>query len=163
MSDAPPAPRYYASLVGSWEGRFRVRVTSREELARLPALTRLVGNAAQLAGSMWMQTTLDGEGRSFRHTTRVRAWGVEAFTTEENIELSDDGRSLRMTGTQTPRFGKPEHYDASGSVDETATRATYEITWLGCPLVQRTRIVPEGLELTQDTAWSHAEVLLRRR
>jgi len=109
-----------------------------------------------------MQTTLEGEGRSFRHTTRVRVWGLESFTTEERIELADDGRSLRMTGVQTPRFGRPERYEASGSIDETATRATYEITWLGCSLVQRTRIVPEGLELTQDTAWSHAEVLLRR-
>jgi hypothetical protein len=163
MDAAAPAPRYYASLVGSWEGRFRIRITNRAELARLPVLTRLTGNAAHLAGAMWMQTTLEGEGRSFRHTTRVSAWGLESFTTEETIELADDGRSLRMTGVQTPRFGKPEHYDASGSIDETATRATYEITWLGGPLVQRTRIIAEGLELTQDTAWSHGEVLLERR
>lgn len=163
MDDAAPASRYYASLVGSWEGSFRVRITNRAELSRLPMLTWLTGNAAHLSGAMWMQTTLEGEGRSYRHTTRVRAWGVTSFTTEEDIELADDGRTLRMTGVQTPRFGKAERYDATGSIDEGATRATYEITWLGSPLVQRTRIVTEGLELTQDTSWSHAEVLLARR
>jgi hypothetical protein len=163
MDDAGPASRYYVSLVGSWEGRFRVRITNRAELARLPMLTWLTGNAAHLSGAMWMQTTLEGEGRSFRHTTRVSAWGIESFTTEERIELADDGRSLRMTGTQTRRLARPGHYDAKGSIDEAATRATYELTWLGSPLVQRTRIVPEGLELTQETAWSHAEVLLARR
>lgn len=163
MDDAAPAPRYYTSLVGAWEGRFRIRITSRPELARLSLATRFLANAAHLAGAMSMKTTLEGAGRSFRHTTHVSAFGLEQFTTDETIELDSDGRTFRMSGVQRPRVGKPETYDAHGSIDETATRATYEITWLGCPLVQRTRIVPEGLELTQDTAWSHAEVLLRRR
>lgn len=138
-------------------------LTSRAELKRLPARTRLTANGAHLVGAMWIQTTLAGGDRSYRHTTRVRAWGVEAFTTEEHIELSDDGRTLRMSGVQRLRLGRPEAYEATGSIDETATRATYELTWLGGPLVQRTRIVSEGLELTQDTAWSHAEVLLIRK
>ena len=97
------------------------------------------------------------------NTTHVSAFGLEQFTTDETIELDPDGRTFRMSGVQRPRIGKPEAYDAKGSIDDTATRATYEITWLGCPLVQRTRIVTEGLELTQDTSWSHAEVLHRRR
>jgi hypothetical protein len=163
MDETAPAPRYYTSLVGAWEGRFRIRITSRPELARLPLATRFIGNAAHLAGAMSMKTTLDGEGRSFRHTTHVSAFGLEQFTTDEAIELDSDGRTFRMSGVQRPRVGKPETYDAHGSIDETATRATYELTWLGCPLVQRTRIVTEGLELTQDTSWSHGEVLLARR
>src|SRR4051794_3164846 len=98
MDDAAPACRYYVSLVGSWEGRFEVRITSATELARLPLASRLTGRAAQHASPMWMRTTLEGEGRTFRHTTRVSAWGVDAYTTDEIIELDDDGRRLRMSG-----------------------------------------------------------------
>jgi len=163
VDPSTPASRYYTALIGRWDGRLRFRITDRGALARMPARTRLLGLASHFGGFLRMRTTLEGSGRAFRHTTEVRAWGVAAFTTEEVIELGDDGRSLRMSGTQRARFGAPETYVALGSIDEDATRATYEIPWLESPLVQRTRIVPEGLELTQDTPWSHAEVLLRRK
>jgi hypothetical protein len=51
----------------------------------------------------------------------------------------------------------------AGEMDPSGERTTYRLVWLECPLVQRTRVVPEGLELTQETAWSFGEVLLRRR
>lgn len=100
MDDAAPAPRYYTSLVGAWEGRFRIRITSRPELARLSLAPRFLGNAAHLAGAMSMKTTLEGAGRSFRHTTHVSAFGLEQFTTDETIELDSDGRTFRMSGVQ---------------------------------------------------------------
>lgn len=115
MDEAAPAPRYYTSLVGACAGRFHVRITSRPELARLPLATRFIGHAAHLAGEMSMKTTLEGAGRTFRHTTHVSAFGLEQFTTDETIELDPDGRTFRMSGVQRPRIGKPEAYDATAS------------------------------------------------
>lgn len=167
MIETSAALRYYTSLVGRWEGSFRLQVTDRLALRRRPTLTRWTGFLASVSGPMRMRTTLEaqrGEGATtFFHTTEVSSWGVTSFTTEETITLDDDGVGLAMTGVQRVRLAGTTPYESRGSVDESGTRATYHLTWLGGPLVQRTRIVPEGLELTQDTDWSRGEVLLVRR
>jgi hypothetical protein len=159
-----PALRYYGSLVGRWSGRFEMTVTSSSALRGaafpvriLATMIRLFGGAAQ------MHTTLAPEGAGFRHTTRVTKWGVRVFVTEEVISLQGDGRGLRMKGEQRRRFGAAEGYEAHGEIDETATRATYHLRWAGAEMTQRTAIVEEGLELTQETAWSRGYVLLRRK
>lgn len=156
------AARYYSSLVGRWGGRFVFRVTREEVLGQRRFGVRAVGRLTQLLGPLTFRTALDGAGRSYHHTTLVSAAGVTVFSTDETIELSDDDRSVRMRGVQRRRLGRTVSYDASGEVDDTATRATYLIDWLGEPLVQRLQVVSSGLALTQETAWSRGEVLLRR-
>ena len=166
-----PALRYYRALVGAWSGRFTLTITDprafREGAA--PWLTKLGLAPVALVprlGVATMATTLqpqgDGDSPTFRHTTRVSRWGVTLFATDEVISLGDDGRSIHMSGSQRMGPGGAEPYESEGEVDEAATRATYRILWVGEPLVQRTAIVPEGLELSQETRWSRAMVLLRR-
>jgi hypothetical protein len=167
-----PASRYYRSLLGAWKGRFHFEIVDRRALRRegLSAWLPLSGLAAlqRLSGGVWMSTTLEPDGgaapRSFQHTTRLHEWGTTLFRTSETISLLGDGRSLRMTGTQRvwPALGRAGSYLAGGGVDGAAKSATYEVPWFGTLLTQRTEIVPGGLALTQETAWSLARVLLVR-
>lgn len=158
-----PVRTYYRSLIGSYEGRLRFLISNRAACRLLPWSVRFAGGAAHLAQGLSMQTTLAAKGEAFFHTTCVRMFGINIFTTEEEIVRVGNGRALRMHGNQRVRWGRPQVYEATGEIDPTATRATYNVPWLGSALVQRTRIVEGGLHLTQDTDWSHAEVLLLRR
>jgi hypothetical protein len=171
-ASAGPAGRYYRSLLGAWNGRFHFEIVDLRALRRqgLAAWLPIGGLAAlqRLSGGAWMSTTLAPDGgaapRSFLHTTRLHEWGTTLFRTSETISLLGDGRGVRMTGTQSvwPALGRGGSYLAVGGVDGSATRATYEVPWFGTLLTQRTEIVPTGLALTQDSAWSHASVLLVR-
>jgi len=157
-----PVHRYYRALEGQWSGTLTLTITDPVALRGYPLSTRAMMTFSRLLGPVLMQTTLAASGAAYRHTTRVSRAGIPLFVTSEIISPGDDGRSLRMSGEQRTSIGAVERYDADGEVDDSATRATYRIPWLGAPLVQRTRIVDEGLELTQETPWSRAEVLLRR-
>jgi hypothetical protein len=160
------ARRYYESLLGSWSGRFSLAITDGTAAAKAPFAIRTAVRFARVVGGYVMSTTLrpskSGDSPGYVHTTRVSSFGVPLFATEEVIVLHPDGRTFQMRGTQRPLIGADETYAADGEIDAAAKRATYQITWAGAPLVQRTTIVPEGLELSQDTAWSTAFVLLRR-
>lgn len=164
MSESP-ALRYYRRHVGSWSGRFGFRVTSWRALAGAGVATMLlIGPMALLTrifGPSTMSTRVEAIGRDFRHTTRVSKWGVTLYETEETIAIDEDGRTVRLAGTQGTRFGRPVPYEATAEIDDGAMGAVYRIPWMGVGLVQRTRIVPDGLELVQETPWSHASVVLR--
>jgi len=157
-----PVPRYYRSLEGRWAGTLTLRMTAWRALRGHPLATKVTMVSARLVSPVRMATTLEARGASFVHTTRVTKWGFLLYATEETIEVTDGGRALRMVGEQRPRLGPLERYEAAGEVDPSATRATYRIPWLGVELVQRTRVVAEGLELTQETPWSRSSVLLHR-
>jgi hypothetical protein len=162
-----PALRYYRSLVGSWSGALTLFVTDAGALRAATLATRSrIRTMALLSGTLGaarMATTLEAVSeRRFRHTTRVAKWRATLFDSEEEIAIEDDGRSFRMTGVQRSWPGRREPLSGEGEIDATATGAVYRIPWFGVELIQRTTIVPEGLELTQETPWSRAAVLLRR-
>jgi hypothetical protein len=154
-----PAHRYYGSLVGSWRGPFVLSVTNAEAARAVPFPLRM----AAWVGSFTMSTTLSGSGNTYEHTTRVHRLGMTLMRTRESIDIAEDGKSFVMSGEQDPSIGPKVPYEGTGEIDDGATGATYRITWAQMPLTQTTRIVPEGLELLQETAWSRGFVLLRRR
>lgn len=153
---SPPSLRYFRSLLGAWSGDFDFRAKDGGRTG-----LRALGALARVFGPVRMATTLDPDGDGFVHTTRVSKWGVTLYETTEHITLGGDGRSLAMKGEQRAPF-RTTPYESTGEIDEHATRATYRIPWAGLELVQRTRIVDEGLELEQETAASFGKVLLRR-
>jgi hypothetical protein len=164
LDDVTPGPalRYYRSLEGRWLGELRLRVTDPQELRTRSRDVRMIGLLSRL-GSVWMATTLfQASQREFVHTTKVFKWRLTLFDSSERIFVNDDEQNLRMEGELRPRFGRLEAFQAEGQVDESGTRATYRIPWLGEQLIQRTQIVDAGLELEQETDWSSASVLLRR-
>lgn len=166
-----PAIRYYRSLVGSWSGPYEYTVTDRRALREAVSslFLRLGTTSMSLASHLHttrFSTTLDvvesGTRPAITHSTRVTSFGFLLFETTESIALDDDGRSFVMTGEQRARMGPPERYEARGEIDSDATSAAYRIPFMGRELVQKTLIVPEGLSLSQETAWSLGRVLLRR-
>jgi len=157
-----PAHRYYTSLEGRWSGHFVQTITSWRALRGRPLATKAMAISGWLIGATRMSTTLEASGAGFHHTTRIEKLGVTVLESDEDITLLPDGRSLRMTGVLRPRFGRPVPYEAEGEIDESAAGAVYRITWPGMQLTQKTRVMPEGLELTQETAWARARVVLRR-
>jgi hypothetical protein len=165
LEDVTPGPalRYYRSLEGAWLGELRLRVTDAQELRTRSLDVRVIGLLSRL-GSVWMATTLNEAGpREFVHTTRVFKWRLTLFESSERFLVNDDERSFRVEGELHRRFGRREDFGGEGHVDESATRATYRFKWLEEQLLQRTQIVDAGLEVEQETDWSNASVLLRRR
>ena len=117
----------------------------------------------RLVPRLRMSTSLAESGPdTFQHTTRVSVGPVVLFTSEETITLAGDGMRFRIAGVQRPRVGANEPYAGAGEISPAADGATYEIAWLGRPLLQKTRIEGACLRLTQETSWSRAEVLLVR-
>ncbi len=163
-----PAFRYYRSLLGAWQGRLAFELTDLRALRAESLNVALpVAGTALLTrglGPVQMSTTLEAAADgTFAHTTTVKMAGVTLFDSRETITVSDDGRTLRMDGSQRGRFQRPLVYTARGEVDEGATRATYAIPWFGVKLTQRTAIIAEGLAMEQETRWSRAKVLLTRQ
>jgi len=165
-----PAARYYRGLVGSWRGLFHLEITDAVAMrtSAAPLLVRLGLLAVAFfprLGLFRIETLLARDDETpgvYVHTTRISRFGLTAYSTSERLVLAADGRSLAMTGETSAPFTKPERYDATATIPEDASGATYTIPWLGEDLTQRTRVVPEGLELSQETRWSKATVLLRR-
>jgi len=111
-----------------------------------------------------MSTTLvaGDDERTFLHTTVVSLFGVPIYSTRESIVIAEDGRGFSMTGSQRQTLGKDETYEAEGEVLEDSMGATYRLKFFGGDLVQRTRIVPEGLSLSQESPWTRGSVVLER-
>ena len=165
------AANYYLRLLGAWCGSFRFSVTDHRAL-RASNAKRLtiawMGMMSRLTGASVMSTTLSragGDGRTFNHTTRVTKWGVTVLDSHELIRVAEDGQRVHMTGEQSHGPFNKMPYEAPGKIDELASGAEYIIPWLGSTMVQRTRILEDGmkLELTQKTDFSFASVTLIRQ
>jgi hypothetical protein len=152
--------------VGAWAGECTVDVFGRPSGGRLHILRAGAFRAlARSRGPLIIATTLALEGNVVKHTTQLSKWGLSVFNSVETISLLKDGRHFVIHGEQV--FGpKPlgmQPFDAKGSVDDDALGAIYFIPWFGGILEQRTKVVPEGLELVQVTTWSKLSVVLKRR
>ena len=157
--------RYYGSLIGDWSGTLVMRVTDPDALGRTDTMTRLMGLYARVDGRVTMATTLrraaDTE-LAFDHTTTVSRLGLTTLRSQERIVLAPDGLTGTIRGMHHVTLRPDEPYEGTISFGDDALTATYRFTWMHAPMEQHTRIVAEGLQLTQETAWSHHEVLLRR-
>lgn len=150
---------YYRSLVGAWAGEVRFAFTGWPT----GLANRVHALVLRLLGHVRMETTLaEVSDTEFAHTTRVRRLGLTLFRSEERILLDPDGTRFVLRGLQRDFPGWPSRpLEAHGSA--TRTGATYHFEILGAPMEQVTAIVPDGLALTQVTAFSRAETVLGRR
>lgn len=163
-----PATRYYESLLGDWVGTMHMQVRDAAALRRAGAFARALGLFVRIDGRATMATTLrrapDADGLPvYAHTTRVTRWGVPTLRSAETLVLQPDGRSLVMRGVHRVALRAAEPYEGSARISGDGRAAEYAFTWMHAPLVQRTQVVAEGLQLTQETPWAYNEVLLRRR
>jgi hypothetical protein len=157
---------YYSGLVGAWAGECKVEIFGRPAGGRLQLLRAGAFRAlARSKGPLVFATTLAMEGDEVRHTTQLTKWGVPVFNSRERIRLLPDGRHIELHGEQV--FGPAplgmQPFDARGSVDDDALGAIYFVPWFGGILEQRTKVIPDGLDLVQVTTWSKLSVVLKRR
>lgn len=167
-----PHRTYFRACVGSWRGAFELEVTDEAALRDAPlsladrlrlAMLRL---SARVAGPARFETTVRMQSHDVVvHTTRVRALGMPGFLSREVLTLEPDGHRVSLTLTQRvfPLFWPAQTLGPlPATVDATATRAEYELRFLGCALRQRTERDGDLVVLSQETSWSRARVELRR-
>jgi len=161
-------------MVGHWRGRYAFAITdwARFRATPMPLADRMrvlaMHLVARCIGSFAMRTSVTAsridEGY-VEHTTAASKWAMPLFSSRETLRLGPEGRSLTMRGPQRlwPLFWPPRDFgEATGEIDDEAAGALYRIPWLGGEMVQRTRVVAGGLELSQEAPWFRASVLLRR-
>jgi hypothetical protein len=161
-----PHQTYYRGLVGNWAGECQVEVFGRPKGGRLNILRAGAFQAlSRSKGALTITTTLELAGDQVKHTTQLTKWGLSVFSSRETISLLPDGRHFVIHGEQVfgPRPLGMQPFDAKGSVDDDALGAIYFIPWFGGILEQRTKVVPDGLELVQVTTWSKLSTVLKRK
>jgi hypothetical protein len=174
VTSAPPHLAYYRAHQGRWSAPYSVSITSWRAFWTAPMgpLDRLrglwMGTVAAWTG-LRMDTSVDCEvyaaRREVLHTTALSLWGVTFFRSVEVLALREDGLGASMSGEQRlwPVPWRPRPFgEGQVEIAPDAQSARYTFDWMGGRLVQRTRVVPEGLELEQQTDWFRARALLRR-
>jgi len=167
-----PFARYYDLHQGRWRGRLRFSIFDEGALraAALPAIDhariRSMAALCRALGFFWMDTRVDCgalDGGRVVHETRISRAGVTLLAGREVLSPRPDGRSGAMTLEQRfPPFGARSWDDGEVIVDERAAGAVYDLPWIGGRMRQRTHVVPDGLAVEQEGAFSLAEVCLLR-
>ena len=160
-------------MVGAWQSPFRLRIPNWTVFQRVPLRPIDRMQVVSLTVMKWMfvpphmQTTVtfDEAAQRVHHTTRISKLGVTLFRSEELIALNDDGVSGVFTGTwasAATMWREQPWPESRVEFDPDGDGAKYAFTWLGQPMRQATRKMPEGLLLSQTTAFSKAAAVLRR-
>lgn len=144
-----PAPnlRYFEACVGAWRSSLDLRITNLAALWR--SKMAYLDRVALCALALWpkwfgrpcLHTTVSMQTEQrVLHTTAVRFLGVLCFRSKEMIHLAPDGRAFKVVGAQLdkPLWGTLEPVIGKGEVNSDATAASYQIQFLGVPLMQTT-------------------------
>jgi hypothetical protein len=161
--------RYFMAKEGHWRGKIRFTITDREGLRASSVRWadkwsfRSLSTASRLSGLV-LSTTVDhrGDRNEVLHTTRVSNFGVPVYHSDETIFLDDDGRSFRVEGREAffP-FLRRTDWTGSGEVSTDHDGALYRIPVFGLTMEQETRMTADGLQTTQRTAFTRADILLK--
>jgi hypothetical protein len=168
-----PALAYFSAVEGRWTCPLDFEITSWPALHESPLalFDRLrfawMGHLPRNLARSVLHTSVEVVGpREVVHTTRVTSWGVTMLSSVETIRIDEDGRRFLLTGGQRV-FPDPltrRRVSGRGEVDPTATRARYELTWLGASLTQSTvwDASAATVTVTQETGFSRGVQVLRR-
>ena len=114
---------------------------------------------------MALRTTVDyasGDRNEVLHTTRVSNFGVPVYRSAETFFLGDDGHSFRIEGREAfCPFLRRTAWTGSGEVATDHDGASYRVPVFGLTMEQDTRMTADGLEVTQRTPFTHADILLK--
>lgn len=145
MTTPSPALAYYQACVGRWRAEVDFTLTDTATLRRSGMSPwdrlnlRLLAIWPRALGSVHLDTVVEVRSpQEVVHTTLVRWLGLTLRRSVETYALDPDGRRLVVGGDMT----------GSGSVDDTATHATYTFRWLGVEIHQQT--TREGDRVTVD-------------
>lgn len=171
MSPDAPHHRYFRAKEGRWRGRIRFELTDPRGL-RASSLSftekwsfRSLSLASRLS-ALVLSTGVDyasgGDRNEVRHTTRVTNFGLPVYRSAETILLEGDGRRFRVEGREAffP-FLRRAAWSGSGVVAADHDGASYRIPCFGLTMEQETRMTAGGLQVTQRTAFTRADILLK--
>lgn len=162
-----PNRAYYQACVGAWTGRVELEITDRAKLRRAHltpwdrARVWAMVLGSRVLGRARMDTTVTmTSDHEVVHTTRLSTLGLPTLVTREVIDLDLDGARARITTMQRffplywpTRIEGP--FDVT--IDDAATKATYDLRFLGVPLRQTgEREGNDRVTLVQETEWSRS-------
>jgi len=171
MSRDAPHHHYFRAKQGHWRGKIRFVLTDPRGLRASSVRwadkwsLRTLSVASRLSGLV-LKTTVDYTSRGHLdevlHTTRVTNLGMPVYRSAETIFLGGDGNGFRIEGRESffP-FLRSADWAAEGAVAADHDGAAYRIPCFGLTMEQVTRTSPEGLEITQRTAFTRATILLK--
>ncbi|MFI5298149.1 MAG: hypothetical protein ACHREM_08630 [Polyangiales bacterium] len=96
---------------------------------------------------------------------RITKWGLVVYLGVERFTLDPNGKDVSITREERYPPGPtwhPVRGENRAEVDASGSRATYWFTLFGASMVQTGEIVDSGVRIMQLTAWSSADLLLRR-
>ncbi len=165
-----PAIEYYRACIGTWSAPLEIIVDDRKALRRSmgafdAAGLRMLATWPTTFGRIQIRTSVAEMGdRAFEHTTRFMLGELELVSTTETIKVREDGQSFVLVGVgRTLMNRKGNAISGTGSVDETATQASYDIDWMGSPLVQTTVRDGDRVTLNWIGAGYHGTQRLERQ
>jgi hypothetical protein len=130
-----PAHRYYTACIGTWRAPIDITLTDATALRcagmSLPdrLAIRLLAAWPRWIGPVTLDTSVAFlSPNEVEHRTLIRWRGLTLRRSVERYSLQDDGQALTIS----------EDMQGHGTIDETATRATYTLRWLGVEIHQHT-------------------------
>jgi len=160
MTTAGPARVYYEACRGRWRAPIAITLTDAGALRRSGmslldrARVRLLSLWPAWLGRIHLDTTVSLRGGGeVVHTTVVRWLALPLQKSVEIFTLDPDGCRFTVGGSMT----------GYGSVDPTATRADYTLTWLGVEIRQWTTRANDRVTVHQEGPGFRAQQELVRQ
>ena len=154
----PPSHTYYRLAQGRWRGVMNVRVTNVRALVGAMGLLNAL-SAMMLAwwpsflGRFELETTVEYDPQKpVRHTTTIYWLRFPMMRSVEYVTLDPDGKNFALSGESTNTLlpWRRLTMEGTGHVDQTATVATYNLTWMGAQMTQTTHRQNDRVVLTQN-------------
>lgn len=114
---------------------------------------------------MWTLTDYQEGSNEVLHFTKIKKWGFTYMKSKKSFLLEPDGHSMRVEGVEGhwPITKKTISFQPMlGSVDATATRATYQMPFMGISCNCRTVLEPQIAEVYISTPWLQGQFSMTR-
>jgi len=158
---------YFRHHQGHWQGRYHFSICNWSVFwqARLSLMERLQLLSLALLPFLSLKTQVEAEkAGAVVHRTWLEIAGICCFKSVETLYLHPDGRNLHSKQVQQlwPGFKSLPETTGTGWILPDGTGMVYDWHWYDRRMKQRSRILPDGLELQQSSDYSHAHVILQR-
>lgn len=168
-----PSETYFFRSRGEWNWRVNFEVTSwfalwTSELSFMNKIRLTAFMLSQVVFGpfyMWTMTDFKEGSNEVLHFTKIKKWGFTYMKSKKSFLLEPDGLSLRVEGVEGhwPITKRTSSFQPMlGSVDATATRATYQMPFMGISCACRTVLEPQIAEVYISTPWLQGQFSMTR-
>lgn len=164
---------YFNRNAGEWNWAAQFKITSWMEFKSSPLSVlnklRLMGLVLSqwMLGQFQMWTKVEIVENQFevRHSTRINKWGISWYRSEKIFKLDPDGHGIHLQGFEYlwPAMFRPVPFKPQGgTVDSSATTATYQMPFLGSFV--NCVVIMDGLTgaIEINTSWLDGKFVLTK-